>query len=159
VISATNADPQQLIRAGRFREDLYYRLNVIELHVPALAERSDDVLPLARAFLGPGRVLTAAAEEALLAHAWPGNVRELANCIQRAKLLARSERIDVTDLGLPAARPATETAAPEDGDLPDRATVEAALASSGRVVARAAADLGLSRQALYRRMEKYGIKA
>ena len=159
VISATNADPQQLIRAGRFREDLYYRLNVIELHVPALAERSDDVLPLARAFLGPGRVLTVAAEEALLAHAWPGNVRELANCIQRAKLLARSERIDVTDLGLPAARPATETAAPEDGDLPDRATVEAALASSGRVVARAAADLGLSRQALYRRMEKYGIKA
>jgi DNA-binding NtrC family response regulator len=159
VISATNADPKQLIRGGRFREDLYYRLNVIELHVPALAERADDIPPLARAFLGPGRSLTPAAEEALLAHAWPGNVRELANCIQRAKLLARSERVDVADLGLPAARPPGETTDHDEGDQPDRAAVETALASSGGVVARAAADLGLSRQALYRRMEKFGIKA
>ena len=63
VISATNADPQQLIRAGRFREDLYYRLNVIEIHVPALAARPDDIVPLARAFLGPGRELTPNAED------------------------------------------------------------------------------------------------
>jgi DNA-binding NtrC family response regulator len=159
VISATNADPQQLIRAGRFREDLYYRLNVIELHVPALAERADDVLPLARAFLGPERTFAPAAEEALLAHAWPGNVRELANCIQRAKLLARSQQVDVADLGLPAARSQSDPATPDDVSEPDRAAVENALASSGGVIARAAADLGLSRQALYRRMEKYGIKA
>lgn len=159
VISATNADPQQLIRAGRFREDLYYRLNVIELHVPALAERADDVLPLARAFLGPERTLTPGAEDALLAHAWPGNVRELANCIQRAKLLARSSQLDVADLGLPAARTQADPAVPDDGDGPDRTAVENALASSRGVIARAAADLGLSRQALYRRMEKYGIKA
>jgi DNA-binding NtrC family response regulator len=159
VISATNADPRQLIRAGRFREDLYYRLNVIELHVPALAERADDVLPLARAFLGPERTLTPAAEEALLAHAWPGNVRELANCIQRAKLLARSRQVDVADLGLPAARTQADPASPDDGEGPDRTAVENALANSGGVIARAAADLGLSRQALYRRMEKYGIKA
>ena len=159
VISATNADPTQLIRTGRLREDLYYRLNVIELHVPALAERPDDILPLARAFLGPGRVLTPAAEDGLLAHGWPGNVRELANCIQRAKLLARSERVDAPDLGLPAGRPAADAATHDDGEQPDRAAVESALASAGGVIARAAAELGLSRQALYRRMEKYGIKA
>ena len=159
VISATNADPQQLIRAGRFREDLYYRLNVIEIHVPALATRPDDIVPLARAFLGPGRELTASAEEALLAHGWPGNVRELANCIQRARLLARSERIDVADLGLPERRVADAVPATDDGDQPDRAAVETALAKSGGVIARAAAELRLSRQALYRRMEKFGLKA
>ena len=159
VISATNADPQQLIRAGRFREDLYYRLNVIEIHVPALATRPDDIVPLAHAFLGPGHELTPNAEEALLAHGWPGNVRELANCIQRARLLARSERIDVADLGLPGRRAAEANAATEDGDQPDRAAVETALANSGGVIARAAAELRLSRQALYRRMEKLGLKA
>jgi DNA-binding NtrC family response regulator len=159
VISATNADPQQLIRSGRFREDLYYRLNVIEIHVPALATRPDDVLPLARAFLGPGRELTPNAEEALLAHGWPGNVRELANCIQRARLLARSERIDVADLGLPQRRMPEPVATQDDGDQPDRAAVETALANSGGVIARAAAELRLSRQALYRRMEKFGLKA
>jgi DNA-binding NtrC family response regulator len=159
VISATNADPQQLIRAGRFREDLYYRLNVIEIHVPALATRPDDIVPLAHAFLGPGHELTPQAEEALLAHGWPGNVRELANCIQRARLLARSERIDVVDLGLPGRSAAEASAATEDSDQPDRAAVEAALANSGGVIARAAAELRLSRQALYRRMEKLGLKA
>jgi len=159
VISATNADPQQLIPAGRFREDLYYRLNVIEIHVPALATRPDDVVPLARAFLGPGRELTPNAEDALLAHGWPGNVRELANCIQRARLLARSERIDVADLGLPERRAPEPVAIPDDGDQPDRAAVETALANAGGVIARAAAELRLSRQALYRRMEKFGLKA
>ena len=159
VISATNADPQQLIRSGRFREDLYYRLNVIELHVPALAERPDDILPLARTFLGPGHSLTPAAEAALLGHDWPGNVRELANCIQRAKLLARSERVEAGELALPERRATPEAATTEDGELPDRAAVEAALASAGGVISRAAAELRLSRQALYRRMEKLGLKA
>jgi len=159
VISATNADPHRLIRSGRLREDLYYRLNVIELHVPALADRPDDILPLARAFLGPGHALTGAAEEALLAHDWPGNVRELANCIQRAKLLARTERVDAGDLALPGRRVAAETSGGDDASLPDRAAIEAALADSGGVIARAATDLGLSRQALYRRMEKLGLKA
>jgi DNA-binding NtrC family response regulator len=159
VISATNADPQHLIRTGRFREDLYYRLNVIEIRVPALAERPDDIVPLAHAFLGPRAELTANAEEALLAHGWPGNVRELANCIQRARLLARSERIDVADLGLPGRRAAEVATATDDGEQPDRTAVETALANSGGVIARAAAELRLSRQALYRRMEKFGLKA
>lgn len=156
VISATNANLPALIAAGQFREDLYYRLNAIEVRLPPLAQRPDDILPLARHFLPAGKQLAAEAERALLAHAWPGNVRELRNTIQRASLLARGERIGVTDLGLPAAelRPAS---IPSNADEPDRATIEAALARAGGVVAQAANDLGLSRQALYRRLERLGI--
>ncbi len=89
VLSATNADLPALIRDGRFREDLYYRLNVIEITVPPLAERRADILPLARHFLGAELQLSDEAAAALLAHDWPGNVRELRNSIERAKLLAR----------------------------------------------------------------------
>jgi DNA-binding NtrC family response regulator len=160
VISATNADPERLIRDGRFREDLYYRLNVIEIDVPPLTERRDDILPLARAFAGAGHSLAPDAEAALLAHDWPGNVRELANCLRRATLLSRSERIVAGDLGLPTRRASSAIAgAVTEADGPDRASVESALEKSGGIVARAAAELGLSRQALYRRMEKLGLKA
>jgi len=158
VVSATNADLPRLIREGRFREDLYYRLNVIELAVPPLAERPDDILPLARAFLGPGQRLSPAAESALLAHAWPGNVRELANCIKRAALLASAEFVAPGDLGLPPPQP-SRAADVETAAGPDRESIEAALAAAGGVVSRAAARLGVSRQALYRRMERYGLKA
>jgi DNA-binding NtrC family response regulator len=155
VISATNADLSAMIRSGAFREDLYYRLNVIELHLPPLAERRGDILPLAEHFLANGKSLTPAARDALQRHAWPGNVRELKNALQRASLLARSERIDVADLGLPGLDPATTGG---DGESePDRDSIEAALARAGGVVSQAAGELGLSRQALYRRMEKLGI--
>ena len=157
VVSATNADLPRLIREGKFREDLYYRLNVIELEVPPLAGRPDDILPLARAFLPPDRQLSPAAEAALLAHDWPGNVRELANCIKRASLLGRSGVVAPADLGLPPSRTARDADAdPADG--PDREMIEAALAAAGGVVSRAAARLGLSRQALYRRMERFGLR-
>ena len=156
VISATNADLSALIAAGQFREDLYYRLNAIEVRLPPLAQRADDILPLARHFLPAGKQLDGDAERALLAHAWPGNVRELRNTIQRASLLARGERIGVADLGLPAA-PARMAATSGTAEEPDRATIEAALARAGGVVAQAASDLGLSRQALYRRLERLGI--
>jgi DNA-binding NtrC family response regulator len=154
VVSATNADLPALIAAGQFREDLYYRLNAIEVRIPPLAQRSADILPLARHFLPPGKQLDGDAERALLAHPWPGNVRELRNAIQRASLLARGERIGAADLGLPAARAAATNA----GDEPDRTAIETALARAGGVVAQAAAELGLSRQALYRRMERLGIE-
>jgi DNA-binding NtrC family response regulator len=158
VVSATNADLPRLIREGKFREDLYYRLNVIELEVPPLAGRPDDILPLARAFLPPDRQLSPAAEAALLAHDWPGNVRELANCIKRASLLGRSGVVAPADLGLPPSRTARDADAdPADG--PDREMIEAALAAAGGVVSRAAARLGLSRQALYRRMERFGLRS
>jgi DNA-binding NtrC family response regulator len=154
VISATNADLKSAIRAGAFREDLYYRLNVIELRVPPLHARPSDVLPLARRFMEPGYHLDPAAERALLAYPWPGNVRELRNVVQRACLLSPERTIRASSLGLDLS--IAEQRLPERE--PDRREVEQALAKAGGVVARAARELGLSRQALYRRMEKLGIK-
>jgi DNA-binding NtrC family response regulator len=154
VISATNADLGSMIRTGAFREDLYYRLNTIEIRVPPLAERVDDILPLAKHFLAAGKQLTSDARTALRHYAWPGNVRELKNALQRAALLAAGAQITASDLALPTVpRPA----GPTTDEEPDRGTIEAALARAGGVIAQAAADLGLSRQALYRRMEKLSI--
>jgi DNA-binding NtrC family response regulator len=156
VISATNADLSSMIRAGTFREDLFYRLNVIELRLPPLAERRGDILPLAEHFLRDGKPLTASAREALQRHAWPGNVRELKNVLQRAMLLAAGSSIEVADLALPAASGAASSSAETEAE-PDRDSIESALARAGGVVSQAASELGLSRQALYRRMEKLGI--
>jgi DNA-binding NtrC family response regulator len=155
VVSATNANLQALIAEGRFREDLYYRLNGIELRLPPLAQRPRDILPLARHFLPAGKRFGEDAERALLRHAWPGNVRELRNAVQRAALLARGDAVTAADLDLPAAATAHATAA--GNDEPDRASIEAALERNGGVLAQAAADLGLSRQALYRRLDRLGI--
>jgi DNA-binding NtrC family response regulator len=151
VISATNADLAAMIRAGSFREDLFYRLNLIELRLPPLAARPGDILPLAHSFLSAGRSLSAGAQATLLAHGWPGNVRELKNVMARACLLASGAAIGAADLGLP------QVAAPAPEAEPDRDAVAQALARANGVVAQAAAELGLSRQALYRRMERLGI--
>ncbi len=153
IIAATNSNLRQAIRAGSFREDLYYRLNVIELEVPALAERPEDILPLARHFLEPGFTLAPAAEESLLRYPWPGNVRELQNTIRRACLLCGGPVIGVAALNLPAVTSASDEAA-----YPDRGALEQALARANGVIAQAARELGLSRQALYRRMEKLGLR-
>jgi DNA-binding NtrC family response regulator len=122
------------------------------LQLPALADRRDDVLPLARAFLPSGARLTGDGERALLGYSWPGNVRELRNVLQRAALLAGNAPITAVALNLPAA--------PTRVDEPvlDRATIERVLAENGQVVAQAARSLGITRQSLYRRMEKLGIK-
>ncbi len=154
IVTATNSDLRAAIAAGRFREDLFYRLNVIELHVPALAERREDVLPLARAFLGTGHSLSPDAERALLDHVWSGNVRELQNCMRRAALLAGGKTVDTAALGLPLSRPAS---AATPNTEPSRADIEAVLTRHDGVIAAAAQELGLSRQALYRRMDKFGI--
>jgi DNA-binding NtrC family response regulator len=153
VLSATNADLKAMIAAGTFREDLYYRLNVIDVNLPALADRTDDILPLAEFFLAGQAELSEDAREALLAHPWPGNVRELKNAIARAALLASEGRIEPGHLNLPPPAPSVS----RNLDEPSRESVEAALASAGGVVSRAASNLGLSRQALYRRMERYGL--
>jgi DNA-binding NtrC family response regulator len=155
VLSATNADLKAMVHAGSFREDLYYRLNVIEVRLAPLAERVDDILPLAEHFLAGRAVLGEAAREALRAHAWPGNVRELKNVIERAALLADGRVVPVELLDLPA--PPAAQAASRSLDEPSRAAVEAALAAAQGVVSRAAQALGLSRQALYRRMERYAL--
>ena len=153
IVSATNADLPALIAEGRFREDLFYRLNGIELRIPQLAQRPRDILPLARHFLSAGKRLGEDAERALQRHAWPGNVRELRNVMQRAALLARGDVVSAADLALPA----SQEMANGGGDEPDRAAIEAALQRSGGVLAQAAAELGLSRQALYRRLDRLGI--
>lgn len=154
VVSATNADLKAMIAEGRFREDLYYRLNVIEVSLPPLAERVDDVLPLAEHFLGGGR-LSDEAREALLAHDWPGNVRELKNAIERARLLAGEAPITAEYLNLPQRSGAV---AARNLDEPSRDAVQKALSTHDGVVSHAAQSLGLSRQALYRRMQRYDIE-
>jgi DNA-binding NtrC family response regulator len=154
IVSATNANLQALIADGRFREDLYYRLNGIQLRLPPLAQRPRDILPLARHFLPAGKRLGEDAERALQRHAWPGNVRELRNAVQRAALLARGDVLSAADLDL---QPAPGAPVPATADEPDRAAIEAALERNDGVLAQAAADLGLSRQALYRRLDRLGI--
>ena len=155
IVSATNANLQALIADGRFREDLYYRLNGIEVRLPPLAQRPRDILPLARHFLPAGKRLGEDAERALQRHAWPGNVRELRNAVQRAALLARGDTVSAADLDLPQAVASATPLA--NGEEPDRAVIEAALQRNGGVLAQAAAELGLSRQALYRRLDRLDI--
>ncbi|MGA9340761.1 MAG: sigma-54 dependent transcriptional regulator [Rhodanobacteraceae bacterium] len=155
VISATNADIPAMIRDGRFREDLYYRLNVIEIRVPPLSERQEDIPLLAEHFLADEVHLDEAARAALAVHAWPGNVRELKNAIQRASLLCRDGVITPRDLGLVAVRAASSRRHADNE--PDRAEIERALHRARGVISVAASDLGLSRQALYRRMGKLEI--
>jgi DNA-binding NtrC family response regulator len=162
ILSATNADLSALIRAGTFREDLYYRLNVIEIALPPLTERRADILPLARHFLGIDRRLSDDAAAALLAHDWPGNVRELRNSIERAKLMARTEVVTAADVNLPVThRAGTDAEAPRSGadSAISREAIEASLRDAGGNVSRAAQSLGLSRQALYRRMERFNMRA
>jgi DNA-binding NtrC family response regulator len=153
VLSATNADLKAMIQAGTFREDLYYRLNVIEVNLPPLTERTDDILPLAEFFLDGRAELGDAAREAMQSYPWPGNVRELKNAIERAALLAGGSPITPELLNLPQ----HAAAATRNLDEPSRDAVEDALEHAGGVVSRAAQQLGLSRQALYRRMERYGL--
>ncbi len=151
LLCATNSDLRQAIARGAFRQDLYFRLNVIEIAVPPLRERRDDVLPLAESFLQKPKRLGQAARAALLDYAWPGNVRELQNRILRASVIREVDEIAPEDLGFGEAR---ESAA----EVPlERNQIEIALLNSNGSVSRAAAALGLSRQALYRRMEKVGI--
>jgi DNA-binding NtrC family response regulator len=154
VIAATNANLRSAIREGRFREDLFYRLNVIELEIPALAERREDIAALARHFLEPGFTLAQDAVDALTRHPWPGNVRELQNTIRRACLLSSAKTIAASALVLPV----TSAVVQEELAL-DRGTIEQALGRAEGVVAQAARELGLSRQALYRRMEKLGLRS
>lgn len=152
VISATNSDLIEAISAGEFREDLFYRLNVIQIDVPPLAERRDDILPLAVHFLGPDHTLSAPARRALLKHSWPGNIRELQNMISRARLLSGSAEISIADLGL------EDDDVAESESTPDKTAIEAAITQAKGNISEAARLVGMSRQSLYRRMSKFGLK-
>jgi DNA-binding NtrC family response regulator len=164
ILSATNADLDAEVAAGRFRQDLRFRLNTIELHVPPLRERPEDILPLAQRFLEEkaGRYrkavagFDAAAQRALLAHPWPGNVRELAHAVERALLMAPGPWITAPDLMLApraGAAPALEEMSMEEMEA---LLIRKALARHGSATAAGEA-LGLSRSAMYRRLAKLGI--
>jgi DNA-binding NtrC family response regulator len=171
VVAATNRKLDDEVRAGRFREDLFFRLNVIPIALAPLRERKEDLLPLAMHFLevhrargGYRRTLGDAAIEAITAHTWPGNVRELENTIERAVILARKETIQPEDLLLFSAAPSPPPDA-DDSTLQetlDRATCERimrALAMTGGKKAEAAAQLGVDRTTLFRLMKKLGMEA
>jgi DNA-binding NtrC family response regulator len=166
VLAATNRDLVTEIQAARFRQDLYYRLRVVEIHVPALRERRDDILPLARAFLadatrktrGTVTGFTPAAANRLLRHTWPGNVRELENAVERAVVLAPRSRVDADDLPEDVSLAAPETAA--TGDVRPLAEVErdyilSAMRAVGGNRATAAKKLGIGTATLYRKLKEY----
>ncbi|HEY3567382.1 MAG TPA: sigma-54 dependent transcriptional regulator [Thermoanaerobaculia bacterium] len=167
IISATNADLREEVASGRFRQDLLFRLNTVEIPIPPLRERRDDILPLAQHFLAQHaqryRKALAGFEEAaaaiLLSHPWPGNVRELDHAVERGVLMGRGGEVRAHDLGLLPTPP--PSAAPKLEDLPledvERALIQKALARHNGNVSQAAQTLGLSRSALYRRLEKYGL--
>ncbi len=165
ILSATNANIQTEVEAGRFREDLLFRLNTIEIHLPPLRERKEDIPLLALHFLRQSaqryrKNLTgfeATAMKVLLDHPWPGNVRELDHSVERAVLLAEGLEVRASDLGL---RPIREgNLRIEDMSLEDveRALIQKAMGRYGGNVSHASKTLGLSRSALYRRLQKYGL--
>ena len=165
VISATNANISEEVAAGRFRDDLLFRLNTIEIHLPPLRERREDIPALAAHFLDTHahryrkqlEGFDPQAMQALLDHPWQGNVRELNHVVERAILMARDRLIRPADLAL---RPATgSTARLDDMSLEDVEAflIKKALARYNGNVSHAASALGLSRSALYRRLERYGL--
>ena len=165
MISATNADLRSECAAGRFREDLLFRLNTVEISLPPLRERRDDIPALAGHFLAryAARYRRAiqgfepAALQLMLHHNWPGNVRELDHTIERAVLMARGERIESADLGLNTQRTAVQNLDELSLETVEAILIRKALARASGNVSHAADALGLSRGALYRRIEKYGL--
>jgi DNA-binding NtrC family response regulator len=165
IIAATNADLRAEVAAGRFREDLFFRLNTVELHLPPLRDRREDIPLLASFFLRQAASryrsgvtsIDPEAMRALLAYGWPGNVRELGHAIERATLLATGDRITTAELNF---RPMTDTSPRLDEmSLEDveRVLITKALARHDGNVTLAARALGLSRSALYRRLQRHGL--
>jgi two-component system response regulator PilR (NtrC family)/two-component system response regulator HydG len=175
VIAATNKDLEDRLKTGAFREDLYYRLNVVHIHLPPLRERAEDVLALSDHFLSACaeragkevRGLHESAKKALLSHSWPGNVRELENTIERAVALCEGGVIHVEDLppalrGRRAGEPDTLQAALAQGLTlaeVEREFIQRVLTAEGGNKTRAAQRLGLDRKTLYRKLEEYAAGA
>ena len=177
IVAATNRDPRAAIAAGAFREDLYYRLGVFEIHLPPLRERPEDILVLAEAFLEevgrtigrPAAGISEEAREQLVVHAWPGNVRELRNAIERAVILCQGGLITREHLPITVSRPAAERvaiAAPAAETFPvegvalgevERELLQKAMAKAGNNKSQAAKLLGLSRGQLYSLLRRHGL--
>jgi len=175
VIAATNCPPDQLADESRFRQDLLFRLNTVEIELPPLRERRDDILLLVRHFLSayarkygkPERQLPADVAAALTAYDWPGNIRALRHAAERAVILADGDAFTVEDFSLgrsgtiPRAAPAPAPVEQARDDLnlerAEKQMVEQALKKHAYNISLAAAELGLTRASLYRRMEKHGL--
>lgn len=170
VIAATHRDLQRSVREGSFREDLFYRLHVVPIHLPPLSARIADIVPLAEYFLtrvAAGKRLSADAAALLIRFAWPGNVRELKNAMERAAVMVRGEYIHATDLAfLQDARSPQDSALEfdwPDEDLPsalarlEEMLIRRALRDSGNNRTDAARRLNVNRQLLYAKLKRYGI--
>jgi DNA-binding NtrC family response regulator len=165
VVAATNADIQAEVKAGRFREDLLFRLNTVEIRLPPLRERRPDVPLLAAHFLRRygARYRKSAAEFApdamalLLRHSWPGNVRELDHAVERAVLMAESGRVQARDFGLGGATDGAGALDQMSLEDVERVLIQKALTRAAGNVSEAAKALGLSRSALYRRLKRHGL--
>jgi len=165
VLSATNSDLSAACASGQFREDLLFRLNTVEIHLPALRERREDIPALAAHFLAryaaryrrPLQGFDSAAVQALMQYSWPGNVRELEHTIERAVLMCRTDEIQPADLALSSQRSQSQSFEDLSLEAVEAMLVRKALQRYQGNVSQAAEALGLSRGALYRRMEKYGL--
>ncbi len=165
VIAATNADAETLADPNRFRQDLRFRLNTVEIRVPPLRERREDLPALAasfavesaRKYAKPARPISQDAMDALLAHDWPGNVRALSHAVERAVILAPGDQLEAADFGAPFTPGADAVAPPSTLHAAERELIDAALRRHQGNVTRAALELGLTRTSLYRRMEKHGL--
>jgi len=168
IVSATNRDLSQRVKEGAFREDLFYRLAVVDVTLPPLRARAEDILPIAEAILarrslengGDKRTLSPDAVRALLAHGWPGNVRELENTLLRASVMAEGPRITARDLGLvrgvPTATPRVRSR--KDYEEHEAERLLSLLESQRWNVSRVAKSLGMPRNTLYRKLARYGIE-
>ncbi|OLE54892.1 MAG: sigma-54-dependent Fis family transcriptional regulator [Acidobacteria bacterium 13_1_20CM_3_53_8] len=166
VISATNADIREEVKAGRFREDLLFRLNTVEIHLPPLRERTEDIPLLAQHFLKQHAAryrkhlegFDEAAHKSLLEYSWPGNVRELEHAVERSVLMAQSSLITARDVGLQRSqRDASRRLEDMSLEEVESFLIQKALERYGGNVGQTAQALGLSRSALYRRLQRYGI--
>ena len=165
VLSATNADLTEEAKAGNFREDLLFRINTVEIHLPALRERREDIPLLAMHFLNRNRsryrkqvnAFSPAAMQQMLQYPWPGNVRELEHTVERAVLLARGEEIEPSNLAIAAARSSAPNFENMSIDEVEALLIRKVLRRCDGNISQASEALGLSRAALYRRIEKYGL--
>lgn len=167
LICATNKDLEKMVRDGEFREDLYYRINTMHLHLPALRERTDEIVPLAEMFIAKYAEryrravsgLTPEATEILMSHHWSGNIRELQNCIEKAVILSDGEMLTASDIELPQSR---RTATPDISNTcsleeTEEKAIRAAMARFGGNLSMVAKSLEISRPTLYSKLKKYNI--
>lgn len=162
IVAATNRDLAAYVRAGKFREDLYYRLNVIDIHLPALKEREGDVPLLVGRFFKEfgGKTISPDAMKLLASYPWPGNVRELRNAVEKMCVLSPTGEIGVDDVPDEMRRGGTQSvSAAGTLEETEKAKIRAVLDEVGGNLTKAAQRLGIARRTIYRKLEKYGIKA